>query len=256
MCDSPKHPMIQTTMNPTITKTQTLPLFHNPYGKSPKNIPQAQAKSKHTTTYHQQSIISPAKPLPPGTTTLPTTKGNNYRICYINVNGLITVDSDRLCEITKYMLEHNIDIFGISETNLNTSNINTYQKICKNIRTHLNDKKATITTSNTTSKHKQLYQPGGTAIITKQIISAQTTMREYDKPYGRWSTIIIGPPNHQIAIITAYIVCPTPITPLKHKTAAYQQWQIMSTNNVLGHPRKKAIKDLIDYITKKNYFMF
>ena len=73
----------------------------------------------------------------------------NCRICYINANGLITADNDRLREIAKYMLEHQIDIFGISETNLNTSNINTYQSITKKLRKHLKDKKATITNANT-----------------------------------------------------------------------------------------------------------
>ena len=128
-------------------------------------------------------------------------------------------------------------------------NINIYQKLCHEIRTHLHDSKATLTTTNTKTSPKQQYQPGGTALITRHQITTQTTMREYDAPYGRWSTIIIGPIQHQIAIISAYIVCQTPISPLRHKTAAYQQWKLMSQNKENGHPRQKAVRDLIQYIT-------
>ena len=135
MCDSQKR-KLQTTMTPNITVTKTHPLFHNPYGKLPTTIPPPNKPITHTPKYHQQFLIPPVTPLTPDTNAQDITKGNNCRICYINANGLITADSDRLCEITKYMLEHNVDIFGISETNLNTSNINTYQSICKQMRTH------------------------------------------------------------------------------------------------------------------------
>ena len=44
--------------------------------------------------------------------------------------------------LIKDMLENNIDIFGISETNLNTSNINTHQSIYKQFHIHLKYKKS------------------------------------------------------------------------------------------------------------------
>ena len=55
---------------------------------------------------------------------------------------------------------------------------------------------------------------------------------------------------HSIAIVTAYIVCTTPILPTKTKTAAYQQWKLMASSNSKGHPRQKSIKDLLEYISK------
>ena len=139
------------------------------------------------------------------------------------------------------MAENNIDIFGITETNLNTNDPTIYHQLTKESRKHLNDNNAHITASATKTSTKTKYKPGGTAIITTQHITSQTMLRDYDHPYGRWTTIVLGPPNHQVAIITAYIVCNTQIHPTKTKTAAYQQWLLMCANNFKGHPRKKAI---------------
>ena len=91
------------------------------------------------------------------------------------------------------------------------------------IKKHINDKKATITATDTKVPWNQKYKPSGTAIIKTGKISSRTTARGHDNPFGRWSTIFIGTPMHSIAIVTTYIVCTTPILPTKTKTAAYQQ---------------------------------
>ena len=65
---------------------------------------------------------------------------------------------------------------------------------------------------------------------------------------GRWSSVTIGPPKHELVIITSYIVNHTAIDPTKNKTAAYQQWQILSTINKKYHPRRQTIIDLLHFI--------
>lgn len=133
-------------------------------------------------------------------------KKHMSRICYINANGLKTEHSDKLQEITTYMAENEIDIFGITETNLNTNDTNIYQQLTTEIRKHLKDKNAHITASVTKISTTTKYKPGDTAIITRKDITSQTMIRDYDNLYGRWTTVILGPPNHQVTIITAYIV--------------------------------------------------
>ena len=46
-------------------------------------------------------------------------------------------------------------------------------------------------------------------------ITHQVSQKSNDYPLGRWSSFTIGPENHKITIITAYIVCYTPITAKK-----------------------------------------
>ena len=152
-------------------------------------------------------------------------------------------------EIANYMRKQSINIFGICEVNLNTRDTNQYKKLVRELRQYLQDQTATITTSTTLVPWTKKYKPGGTAILNTGDITHNTTSREIDKPYGRWCTIIIGPPQHNIAIVTAYIVCNTPITHNRHHTAAYQQWLLMSRKGIKGHPRDLAINDLITHLT-------
>lgn len=123
------------------------------------------------------------------------------------------------------MTTNHIYVRRLAEINIHWQNNHIYSNVLIRFRVALKDSKVYINTSDTNVKWSRKYKPGGTATITNQLISDKTTSRFYDNPYGRWNTTIIGPPQHQIAIITAYIVCNTPIIPEKCHTAAYQQWE-------------------------------
>ena len=148
-------------------------------------------------------------------------KTSPTRILYMNVNGICTIENDKTKEITCFMNKYNINICGLSETNVHWNNNTYYRTEINKIRQYLNDSKAYLNTSDTDIPWTQRYKPGGTATISKKIISDQTTHRYNDRPYGRWNTIIIGPTQHQVAIVTAYLVCNTQIIPEKSITAAY-----------------------------------
>ena len=178
-------------------------------------------------------------------------KEHHTRIAYINANGIITRDTNRFNDIATYMAQHQIDIFGISETNVNTHHTNIYRTLHQTLKSTLKQKNTMITASHTNLPWKQQYKPGGVMILTNNHLTANTTSRQTDQPYGRWATITIGPKSHQISIITAYIVCNTPICATKHKTAAYQQWTIMSKNNINGHPKKKELRTCSVTLKKK-----
>ena len=167
-------------------------LFHNPYGKPPKTQ-QSSSMRKRIRTTHQLKINNNAPMLPSDYINVITKKEDKTRICFLNVNGLQTGNKDRVLEIANYMQEYEVDIFGICETNLNTTDTNLYNKIARDIKKHTNDKKATITATDTKVPWNQKYKPGGTAIITTGEISSRTTARGHDNPFGLWSTIFIGP---------------------------------------------------------------
>ena len=151
------------------------------------------------------------------------------------------------------MRQHEVDILGLAETNTNWRNGNIYKFILHRIRKGLQDKKAFLYTSDSNIEWTTNYKQGGTAVITTSSITAQTTMKQNDHPYGRWNTITLGPMEHKVTIIVAYIVCNTHIDPTKDKTAAYQQWQLMCNepNSNGQHPRKRAISDLKNSFNKK-----
>ena len=92
------------------------------------------------------------------------------------------------------MTNNHIHICGLAETNIHWQNNQIYSNVLKRFRVALKDSKAYINTSDTNVKWLRKYKPGETATITKQVISDQTTSRFYDNPYGKWNTIIIGPP--------------------------------------------------------------
>ena len=87
----------------------------------------------------------------------------------------------------------------------------------------MNNTKAHLYTSDSTTEWKSRYKPGRAAIITNEQTTNQIKEIENDYPLRRWSTITIGPPNFKITIISAYIVFQTQITPSNDKTAANQQ---------------------------------
>ena len=88
-------------------------------------------------------------------TSLPN-KNNITRIFYINANGFKTEHSDKLQEITSYMSENEIDIFGISETNIDTNDNHTYPQLKKAIRKNLTDKNSYLTASATRTPTKTI----------------------------------------------------------------------------------------------------
>ena len=136
------------------------------------------------------------------------------------------------------MGEHNIDFFGISETNVNTHCSETYRTLSNQFKKTIQQRNATMTAYHTRVPWTSQYKPGGIITLINESLTAHTTSRSIDQNYERWINTKIGSPRMQIVIITAYMVCKTEITPLKDKTAAYQQWLLMSKHGITGHPQK------------------
>ena len=63
------------------------------------------------------------------------------------------------------MKEHNIDVFGISEININPRHHQLYRTLQQNLRNILQQNHASILATNTNVTWPQQYQPGGVMII-------------------------------------------------------------------------------------------
>ena len=199
--------------HPVTTKT----IHYNPYGKQ-KKVKQTSQRDKsilHLTPV--QTILrqpnrhhtTPSPPLPE--------KGNNLRIAYINANGIKTNNTDRYKEILQYMKTHHCDIFGITETNVYWNDGEVYRKLMKEAKTLTEDIRTHIIPSDTKVEWTNRYKPGGTVTVVTGKLTTMIMNKQTDSPMGRWSSVTIGPPKHQLVVITAYIVNNTIIDSKKIK---------------------------------------
>ena len=156
-----------------------------------------------------------------------------------------------MIEVLEFKSQHNIDIFGLAETNINWNNGETYKKQQRKLRRLTNDKKPQLITSDTNIPWDRQFKSGGTALIINSQVASHVSNKDSDYPLGRWSIIDLQHKNTKICICSAYIVGNTEICPTKHYTAAYQQWQILSKQDNDNHPRDQAIQDLNQMLKKK-----
>ena len=199
--------------HPSLKKTLT----YNPYGTQRDKISTAPLATDIIKFKPVQTIIAPqynhtSTPSPP----LPT-KGKNLRLAYINANGIKTNLKDRYKEILSYMHINDCDIFGITETNIHWNNGEVYRTLMKEAKKYTEDSRTNIIPSDTKVEWNNRYKPGGTLTVVTGKLTTMIMEKEIDSPLGRWSSVTIGPPTHQLVIITAYIVNNTIIDPKKIK---------------------------------------
>ena len=175
-------------------------------------------------------------------------KEDFLRLGYINANGIKTMNTDRYKEILQYINHSKCDVYGITETNVNWNNGETYRMLMREAKKYTANNLTHIIPSDAKVVWDGRYKPGGTVTIVTGKTATMITDKNVDYQMGRWSSVTIGPPKHELVIITAYIVNHTAIDPTKNKTSVYQQWQILSKTNNKYHPRRKAIIDLISFI--------
>ena len=69
-------------------------------------------------------------------------------------------------EISAQMIEHEIEIFGITEANTHWNNDNIFRMVLQQIKKR-NNNKVHLYASDASITWSKLYKPGGTAIMTK-----------------------------------------------------------------------------------------
>ena len=135
--------MSQTTMKAFFTPNKKQQLKHNPYSTATISITTPSKKPSRC----QPTLRTIVPPLPNKYNNLVSQKTTSHRIIFMNINRLQPKETDRLLEITQYMKQHSVDIFGVCETNINWTDTNLYQKLLRNTRKQLGDSKATLNTS-------------------------------------------------------------------------------------------------------------
>ena len=122
----------QSTLQDFTTPSNKTKLRYNPYKKTNKNKtpkPQPKATTRQT-TINLPSIINEIYPEEHILSKIP----ESTRICYMNVNGLYSNQNDKIMEISAQMIEHEIDIFGITETNTHWNNGNIFRMALQRIK--------------------------------------------------------------------------------------------------------------------------
>ena len=209
--------------------------------------------STASTNTLQQSTLSstPALNLPWGShLECPKSNRKITRIYSININGIgttkanfqTTYDRTAISELQQQLLEQDVDILGMSETNLYWPTQNTIQEIT----TQLNkgNRGTTLITSCSPLRPNpsSIYQPGGTAMITNAQIAARIQERLND-PLGRWSGALLkGRGGKTLLLLQIYQVVQN--STAGEWTAFAQQRSILRQQARTDSPREAFTKDL------------
>jgi hypothetical protein len=182
-----------------------------------------------------------------------TTKRDGFdRYYFINPNG-VSHHRDMLdfSKILSSLRSNEVDIFGLSETNLDFLQ----PDIRKRCETLLNDfyQPGMLATSTNQLASSSSCKPGGTITgITNNLCGRFQSSGSDPHGLGRWSFIrLYGQGGTSLVVVTAYRVCNASIGSSGLSTAFHQQWHLLRTAGDLNpNPRKQFITDLIIEIQK------
>ena len=113
---------------------------------------------------------------------------SNVRIMFQNVNGLgYTSNSVKTLGVRDLMYNHEIDIMGMSETNINWSKVSRNQTLPQIGRRWFQTSKTVIGYNQHQQRTRVKHQPGGTAIMSKGEMALRVQQQFYDSQrLGRW----------------------------------------------------------------------
>jgi hypothetical protein len=173
------------------------------------------------------------------------------RIVFNNVQGLATVNSGiEISEIGKEVIENEVTILAMSETNRNWRST----RVANDIKRRFRDfwKMTCIAMSSSTEHGGRVYQPGGTMTVVGEPWACRAKEAKNESDMGRWNEIeIMGRKGKSIILITAYRVCKNSAATAGPTTAFAQQWHILRrSGNKTPDPRKSFIIDLEKRVCK------
>ena len=112
------------------------------------------------------------------------------RIAFQNVNGMgYSTSSVKSNSIRKFIVEKNVDVMALAETNINWGKLRRHQTLPQVCKQWFERSKTTILYNQHQRKSKFKHQPGGTAIISISDMSLRHHKHEYDeRKLGRWAS--------------------------------------------------------------------
>lgn len=173
------------------------------------------------------------------------------RLYFQNINGLRWDNQagkwPYICEVVEGI---QADIACFAEINTNTNNYQVRQQM--EIVCQRQFHQSRLILSSSTQKTASTYKPGGTAILTRNAITARIKSHTRDR-MGRWASVSIETtPTKRIRIISAYQVCHT-YRRGTNTAAAQQQAQLINEQARKDQytrqtPREAFIQDLQAFI--------
>jgi exonuclease III len=174
----------------------------------------------------------------------------SVRMMFHNVRGIqLNNTSDKTIEfLSNEQVASNIDILGISEVNLDTTNFRVYHQLQQQLAQAFPGTSTMQFNSSPAISHTA-YKPGGTGLLTiGQLTSRLDANGKGGDPLGRWSHMHFRRKNQNpVTVISAYQVCVSPTNQIGN-TAWHQQKRRLIEQGREDHPRKAFIDDLIDFI--------
>ena len=175
----------------------------------------------------------------------------SVRIMFHNIHGLHLNNSDKTIDfLSTEQVATNIDLLGVSETNLDTTNFRVLQCL-QRVLARTFPGISTMQFDASPAAAQSSYKPGGTGIISVgKMTSRLDANGKGGDPLGRWSFMHFRrkkmPP---LTVISAYQVCTTPTNAIGN-TAWHQQKRALLAQGRDEHPRKAFIDDLAAVIRK------
>ena len=174
----------------------------------------------------------------------------HFRILTININGLPQSRSHpKYGTIREQVANCHVDIIGMSETNLKWNKFSTYDRLSQrtskwweNTHCHYAYNSHDLSTAK--------YQPGGTALISRNQLSnrAQPTQDHDPSGLGRWvSTLYQGQNHKSLRIIQLYRPCKP--NPLSNNGVYQQHSRYFLLKNITSCPRQQILLDLHTFIS-------
>ena len=181
-----------------------------------------------------------------------TDKRTTIRIFNINLNG-VTYQNDLLeWEMTvAYLMDMQVDIFGLTEINLDLNNGIIRDKFIQSGK-HFDPYIRMATSSSLQKVGDTPFKMGGTVTGTNGCWSGRITKQGSDK-IGRWSYLYLqAKQGKQVVIITVYI--PNKPTVAGGGTTIYTQMEsdTLKLKGKLVEPRKELLSDLHKFIDNEN----
>ena len=175
---------------------------------------------------------------------------DTIRIFHQNVNGM---KYDRLGGdmgwYAHFMKDHQIDIMGISEHNVDNCSSKVATTILEAIRR--TSKELNLNLGGTKTKTDTPYKPGGTLSLVQGNMRGRVIDKGKDD-MGRWVyEKLRGKKGRNMYVITAYQVCKD--NPTANLTAAAQQLSALKQSGDNATPREAFKRDLSKFVTQSTH---
>jgi hypothetical protein len=167
------------------------------------------------------------------------------RVVFNNVQGIsMAHEGIEISEIGKEVMENDVTILGMCETNRNWRDERAKYEVKRRFREFW--LMTSIAVSSSTEHGDRPFQPGGTMTVVGEPWACLAKAAQHESDMGRWNEIVIsGRKGTSVMIITAYRVCKNSAAAAGPTTSYAQQWHILRrSGDKTPDPRKRFIKDL------------